>query len=112
MRIKLPHSDPGPRLVPQSGVLLWREWVESRHYASWSRTDTIGRFLGLNDLVPDGVADEVSRRSEVQLAHGRGAMRLNRLDADVERIGHLLVDAALRDQLDHLALATRQAAFA
>src|SRR5207342_2449774 len=27
MRIKLPHSDPGPRLVPQSGVLLWQEWA-------------------------------------------------------------------------------------
>ena len=40
--------------------------------------------LRLNDLVANGVADEIAERTEAQFAHQARAMRFDRLDADAK----------------------------
>src|SRR4051794_34688608 len=43
-----------------------------------------GSDLGLDEMVADGEADDVGQRIQVELAHHRGAVRLHRLDAEVQ----------------------------
>ena len=70
-----------------------------------STLDVHLKRLGLNDLVADSVADEVRRGGDLQFAHDRSAMRLHRLEADVEDPRHLLVGVPLGNQLHDGALA-------
>src|SRR4029079_12630084 len=64
----------------------------------------------LDKLIPDGIANQVRRRSELQLTHGARAVRFHRFHAYVQTLRDLLVDPAFRDLLDNLALAVRQTA--
>jgi len=61
--------------------------------------------LRLDDFVANGVTHETGGRRQVELAHDRGAMRLHRLETDVEDIGDLLVGVTFGDQLHHTPLA-------
>jgi hypothetical protein len=64
------------------------------------------KFLWLNELVANGVAHQVGGRPQFQFAHCTGAMRLDRLDADIEPLGYFLVDASFRNLLDDFAFAS------
>src|SRR5215218_4002968 len=68
-----------------------------------------GVSSGLDDLSPDRVADEVWQGVEFQLPHRGGAMRLHRLDAEVQEARDLLVAFAFGEELHNLAFARRQA---
>ena len=59
-------------------------------------------------MIADGVAHQFGGGTQLELLHRRGAVGLDRLDADLEQIRNLLVDLALGDQLDDFALAVRQ----
>ena len=60
--------------------------------------------LGLDQIVADGVVDELNDGIDFQLAHDGCAMCLDGLDADAQRRGDLLVHSSLSQQLDDLAL--------
>src|SRR6185295_8424556 len=47
----------------------------------------------LDQLVADGVADQVGGGLQIELAQGGGAMRLDGLGADAEQARHLLVSS-------------------
>ena len=63
----------------------------------------------LDDPVGDGVAGEARRIVDRELVHQVLPVLLDRLDADVERRGDLLVRLSLGHQLDDLLLAHREA---
>src|SRR5690349_8072537 len=62
----------------------------------------------LDQAVAHGVAHQVCGRMEPGLAHGRGAMALDGLEADPERRADVLVHVAFRDELDDGSLAGGQ----
>ena len=61
-----------------------------------------------DESVTNRVADKVCDRINRQLSHHSRPMRFRRFDADAERLAHLLVRLALRQELQHFALARRQ----
>src|SRR4051812_15385822 len=64
--------------------------------------------LGLNHVVLDGEANQFRRAANACLAHRRGAMALDRLDADPEMARDLLVAVAFGDQLGDFELPHRE----
>ena len=48
-------------------------------------------FLCLDDVLADSVADQFRYGTKAQLSHDRGAVSLNSLDADSQRVGGFLV---------------------
>ena len=61
--------------------------------------------LRLHNLVADGIADQVCRAAQTQLAHDVFAMSLDRGNADPELVSRFLVAPAFGEQLDNLAFA-------
>src|SRR5215216_4385255 len=64
-----------------------------------------GSALRLNEMVADGEADDVGQGIQVELAHHRGAMRLDRLDAEVQARRDGFVAVPLGQKLHDLAFA-------
>ena len=64
-----------------------------------------GMCSGLDDLHPDGIANQIGQGVELQLPHRGGAMRLHRLDAEIQETRDLLVAFALGEGLHNLAFA-------
>src|SRR5881394_2729466 len=60
-------------------------------------------------LRAEGDLQEIGDGVGVELFHDVGAVRLDRLDADAEVVGNLLVQAPCDDALEHLRLARGQA---
>src|SRR5688572_29776717 len=95
-----------------AGMTTWRTGYRavSMHPRTPSGGNRSRQRIGLrlDNLVPYRIPHQRGSRGEVELAHGGGAVRLHRLDADVQDIGDLLVAVALGDELDHPALARGQ----
>ena len=72
------------------------------------RVNAICVLLGLHQLVADGIADDCSGRSDIELAHRRRTVRFDRLDADIENLSHFPVAVTLRDQLNDHTFPRRQ----
>ena len=60
--------------------------------------------LCLNNSVADRISHERGRRIEIEFAHGGGAVRFHRLQADVQKLPDFLVRMSFGDELDHAAL--------
>src|SRR5215211_3656126 len=70
---------------------------------------SVQRFLVLVEPAAEhGVADDVDAAVHVELAHGVGLVRLDRLDAQVEVGGYLLVAVAEGDEAEHLRLSVAE----
>ncbi len=63
---------------------------------------------GGDDLVADGVANEVGYGMQIEFVHDVGPMRIHRLDADAKRDRNLFVGLAFGQELNNLPLACRQ----
>src|SRR5262249_62376936 len=92
-------------ILQSHGAAKWRPtrdgWVR---YQSVSRhgVNAIRVLLGLHQLVADGITDDCSGRSDVELAHRRRAVCFDRLDAEIENLSHFPVAVTFCDQLnDH-----------
>src|SRR5215203_1142254 len=59
----------------------------------------------LRQFVTNSISDQFSRAAKRELAHCGRAVRLHRLDAEIERPRDHLVAVALRDELHSLAFA-------
>ena len=64
--------------------------------------------LGLDELVPHGIAHKFSGRSNIELAHRRRSVSLDCLDADIEQSCDFLVAISFSDKLHDFALARRE----
>src|SRR5215510_9791125 len=62
----------------------------------------------VHDIVPNGVAHEVGHGVKVEFAHDIRSVGLCRLDAQVEGDGNLLAGFTLGEQLNDLALPSRE----
>src|SRR5437899_12886986 len=63
---------------------------------------------GLNKSSTNGVADQAGRDVDVEFSHEVTAVRLGRLEADVQGGGDLFGRVALGDELEHFPLARRE----
>ena len=66
--------------------------------------------LTLDDLVTNGVADQVTHRVQIQLYHDVGPVRLHCLNADVQGVGDFFVGFPLGHQLQDLPLSLAELA--
>ena len=64
--------------------------------------------LHVDDLVSDGVPYQIGQRTELHFSHDVAAMRFGSLHADSQLAGHFLVAATLGEELNDLALTSRQ----
>src|SRR5664280_1867534 len=64
----------------------------------------------LDDLVTNGVADQVAHRVQIQLFHDAGAVRLHCFYAEVQGSGDFFVGFPLGHQLQDLALSRAELA--
>ena len=64
-----------------------------------------GEGSGFDEIVADGVVDELGEGMEIELEHDVGAMGFRGVDADVEEGGDLLVRFALGKKLQDFAFA-------
>src|SRR5690348_5357778 len=64
--------------------------------------------LWVDQAPSDSKAHEMGHVAQLQLGHHRRPMGLDRLDADDQLIGDLLIRVALTYELQHLAFAARQ----
>ena len=71
---------------------------------------TLGNLLGHHEAHTQRVLDEIRAVMDPQLLHDVGAVDFDGLDREHEKIRDVLVRLALCHQLQHLALALRQAA--
>jgi hypothetical protein len=69
-----------------------------------------GGLLTLDDVIANGVADELGNRMEVQLEHDVGAMSFGGLYADAEEVSDFLVALSLGEKLKDFAFAGSQTA--
>src|SRR5262245_15811968 len=92
--------------------ISWAGMRESIRATSRTASDKTTRprsTLGRCDRRAQRDLQQVRHRVGVELFHDVGAVRLDRLDADAEVVGDLLVQAAGDDALEHLRLAGGQA---
>ena len=87
-RLLVDRKRPSARLAPPSGQTRYRE-----HSV---------RDLGLDKIVFYAETDELGGGSHPCLAHRRGPVAFNGLDADLQLAGDLLVGIALGDELSDL----------
>src|ERR1700687_929187 len=66
------------------------------------------RHIDLNDVVLHRVDDDIANRVKSQFTHDVAAMSFRGLRAEIEDRGDFLGALALRQELNHLALARRQ----
>ena len=54
----------------------------------------------MDDLVADGIVNDLAQRMQAQLVHDVGAVGLDGLDGDIQRGSHFLVGLSFRQKLD------------
>src|SRR4051812_25827143 len=64
--------------------------------------------LGLSQMVADCIAHQFDYRVDAELAHQRGAVSFDRLDADTQFLSYPLVAMPFRQQLDDFTFARCQ----
>jgi len=69
-------------------------------------------LLRFDDLVANCISNDGRCRGDLEFTHGRGPVRLDRLDAQTKDCTYLFVGVAFRNQLDDEPLARRQRTFA
>ena len=62
-------------------------------------------LAGLDDVIPNGRADQFWNGVQIQLGHDVRAVGFHRLDGDLQCSGNFLVGSAFRDELRDLAFA-------
>jgi len=63
---------------------------------------------GLDDVVADGVEDELGEGVEIEFEHDVGAVGFGGVDADVEEVGDFLVAFAFGEELEDFTFARRE----
>src|SRR5438477_5528442 len=119
---KYPRFCPDPSSTPRTVIpnnVAWKEASPLADESQRTHWDTIARSsqaagLGNPGVLDHSFADGVTRKAghvvKTQLVHELPAMLFDRLDAEAEFGGDLLVGAAFGDQLEHLQLARGQVA--
>src|SRR6478736_4607543 len=95
--------------IPGRSIQGWPAGPQTKKGRWWQRPLACASRSGFSRGRAERDLEEVRDGVRVELLHDVGAVRLDRLDADAEIVGDLLVEAAGDDALEHLRLARGEA---
>src|SRR5262249_10841750 len=106
-RKRVAHKPEAPAKEAVRATLRWRFRLVSANSKAWLSNKEPSR-VRLDQPGSDGVAHQPGNVVDVEPLHQLHAVRLHRLDADLQPAGDLLGRLALGDHLQDLALPRRQ----